>query len=186
MISTSRLSVRLPISPSAACAAVDAWIEERAALPRAAHVLRAGYRVWILPEFSWTSDGAALLRQTRGLVWHLCIPLRVRLEVSVWSSLEAELSIRPLAHWPSGSEKLGVRLHRTLAGMAVELIRHASEQPSDVTASCASHTITDGRDRLHPLEVLCRDRDQLPRLFPADGSGLPASTGALQQPRTHG
>lgn len=92
---TTHISIRLPLSPSAASEATDVWRRRQPKLWRRSHLVRAGHHLWLRQELEGGGVDPTQLRRASGVLWLHARPVRVEVELSVWSDSITTLAVRP-------------------------------------------------------------------------------------------
>jgi hypothetical protein len=92
---TTHISIPLPLSPSAASEATDAWQRRQPRLWRRSHLVRASRHLWLRHELEGGGADPAQLRRASGVLWHRARPIRVELQLSVWSDSTTTMAVRP-------------------------------------------------------------------------------------------
>jgi hypothetical protein len=138
---TTHISIRLPLSPSAASEATDAWQRRQPKLWRRSHLVRASHHLWLRHELVGGGADPTQLRRASGVLWLHARPIWVEVELSVWSDSITTMAVRPKRlRSVAWSPRYARSVDRSLSAIASELLilvgnevdRSSSEAPSQL------------------------------------------------------
>jgi hypothetical protein len=95
MFDTAYISENLPIGPAEAAAIADVWHGRLGETATRSHYVRGAERLWLGAELQRVSADRFGVRQVPGILWVHGLPVRVELEMSVWTSGVTTMAIRP-------------------------------------------------------------------------------------------
>jgi hypothetical protein len=140
------ISRMVPLGPADAIEATEAWYRN---LPVALGHRRlvGGHRLTVRPSFEPTNFDPLLLRRLRGTLWvGWWWPVRVDLELTMYSGCASEIALRPSTlRWPVAIERYGEDAGRAVEEVVVAItmgrsarVDHAREPNENGQRLCPS------------------------------------------------
>lgn len=151
MPQTTHISIPLPLSPSAASEAADAWQRRQPKLWRRSHLVRASRHLWLRHELEAGGADPTQLRRASGILWLHARPIRVEVELSVWSDSVTTVAVRPRRlRSVAWSPRYARSVDRSLSAMVSELMMSVGNEvdrsPGEAQSpSDERREVTDGR-----------------------------------------
>jgi hypothetical protein len=123
MNTSAYISRRLNLCPAEASAAITAWHRNLSRANNAPRFVRLPRGLWLATEPDRSSVDPLRVYAVPGVLWISGRPLRIELEVTIWSSAACEAAIRPSGlAWPVHTQRYARRVTALLEGVVDSLV----------------------------------------------------------------